>query len=117
MSKKKKQRPLSAKEELFALFAAGRIHSTVRVVAGEERLILARFDQTPLPPRLREAAILNKPELIELVKHNGLKVCIAPADPTHQESVREDAGGRRFCHACATYRQVSEQLYAQSLQV
>lgn len=49
-------------------------------------------------------------ELTDLVKRSDVKVCIEPTNPTHRDSIREDEQGRRYCHACATYRDVSEKM-------
>lgn len=123
MSKKKRNKQLGqqslpppgagphSKEEIFEWFATHKIHAVVRFEDGKDTLFVGSFDAVkPLPRGFYLVAQRYHDELLDLVKRSDVKVCIDPSSSTHRDSIREDEQGRHYCHACATYRDVSEKM-------
>ena len=82
----------------------------LHLVIRGNHLFGGRFDGQPLPLSFYLIFQAHEQELLDLVRRNDVRLCIQPHDPTHTNSYRIDELGRQWCHACQTYRKVSEAL-------
>ena len=96
-------------DDICQMVQRGELHLTVRPTRGKESVFGGRFDGQPLPLSFYLTYQAHEQELIDLVKRNDVRVCIDPASPVHRESYRTDESGA-WCHACKTYREVSDVL-------
>ncbi len=112
MSKSAKQQKQTAVQasldDIIQMIQRKELH----VVVNEQgRIGGGRFDGEPLSPSYTRSIETHQAELIDLVKHNDLRVCIEPANPVHTESYQPDKQGRMYCHACQTYRETSDYMH------